>query len=184
MELQPSQIEIVKKWVKAGDTLAEIQKKLAAEFGLAMTYMEVRFLIDDLQLQLVDKAKPAPAKAAATPVVGGGAPAGKEKEKKGALSGLKSLFGGSEKVEDEKDDLAANEFLSAGKVTVEVDRVVRPGALVSGNATFSDGEKAQWYVDQFGRLVVAPAKKGYQPSQEDMMNFQEELQLTLRRKGF
>lgn len=179
MELQPSQIEIVKKWVKAGDSLADIQKKLAAEMGLAMTYMEVRFLIDDLQLHLVDKPAPVPAKAAPS---SGAAQAGKEK--KGALSGLKSLFGGNEKEEVEEDDFAADNPFGGGKVSVEVDRLVRPGAVVSGSATFSDGEKAQWYVDQFGRLGLAPVKKGYQPTQEDMMTFQQELQMALQRKGF
>ncbi len=37
-----------------------------------------------------------------------------------------------------------------------VDTVARPGAMVSGSVTFSDGQKGHWYLDQMGRLGVAP----------------------------
>ena len=35
----------------------------------------------------------------------------------------------------------------------------RPGALVSGKAKFSDGKTAEWFLDQAGRLGLAPSEK-------------------------
>ena len=52
MTLSPEQKEAITTWVAAGDNLAEIQKKLAEQFKLSMTYMDVRFLVDDLGLEL------------------------------------------------------------------------------------------------------------------------------------
>ena len=68
-------------------------------------------------------------------------------------------------------------------VSVEVDKVMRPGALASGTVTFSDGVATQWQLDQFGRLAVTP-KDDHKPSEEDLMAFQQQLQVELRKAGF
>lgn len=52
MALNAEQQEQVKSWVAEGRTLAEIQKAIEAEFGERMTYMDVRFLVDDLNVEL------------------------------------------------------------------------------------------------------------------------------------
>jgi hypothetical protein len=64
-----------------------------------------------------------------------------------------------------------------------VDKVTRAGALVSGNVTFSDGQKAGWYLDQMGRLGMAPTEKGYRPSPADVEEFQLALEKELARLG-
>jgi len=69
------------------------------------------------------------------------------------------------------------------KVSVGVDQIARPGTVVSGKVTFSDGEKAEWYLDQMGRLGVVPAKQGYKPSAADVQQFQTALQEELQRMG-
>ena len=51
------------------------------------------------------------------------------------------------------EDLAAPTPAGTGSVTVELDRIVRPGFMVSGNATFSDGVSGKWALDQMGRLL-------------------------------
>ncbi len=56
--------------------------------------------------------------------------------------------------------------------------------MISGKVTFSDGNTAEWYLDQTGRLGIAPAVQGYRPSQEDVMAFQTELQNALAKLGF
>jgi hypothetical protein len=71
-----------------------------------------------------------------------------------------------------------------GKVSVGVDQIARPGAVVSGKVTFSDGQKADWYLDQMGRLGVVPAQQGYKPSAADVQQFQTALQEELQRSGF
>ena len=41
--------------------LSDVQKKINSDFGIVMTYMDVRFLVDDLDLTLVDKEEEKPA---------------------------------------------------------------------------------------------------------------------------
>jgi hypothetical protein len=72
---------------------------------------------------------------------------------------------------------------AASGVSVTVDQVTRPGALVSGKVNFSDGKSADWYLDQMGRLGLAPKEAGYKPSEDDLMDFQTELQTELARLG-
>ena len=156
MKLDESQKQKVSGWIEEGLKLSDIQNKIAAEFGERLTYMEVRFLLDDLGVKLKDKEIPPPPAepAAATPAKMAPAP-----------------------------DLAPDDF-TAGKVSVVVDQVTRPGAMVSGKVTFSDGKMADWYLDQMGRLGLASKEKDYKPSQEDIMEFQTELQNELQRQGF
>jgi len=71
-----------------------------------------------------------------------------------------------------------------GSVKVEIDRLVRPGAVVSGSVTFSDGTAGKWAMDQHGRLMLDTGKKGYQPSPGDVEVFQRELSTQLQRHGF
>jgi hypothetical protein len=164
MKLDEAQKKKVSDWIEQGLKLSEIQDKLNSELGLRMTYMEVRFLIDDLGVKLKDKPKETPPESPA--------PSAPAEPPAGAPPGLTPLS-----PEDETP-------LPASKVSVSVDQVTRPGALVSGKVTFSDGKSAEWYLDQMGRLGLAPKEQGYKPSQEDLMEFQMELQNELARLGF
>ena len=71
-----------------------------------------------------------------------------------------------------------------GGVSVSVDHITRPGALVSGTVVLSDGQKAAWFLDQTGRLGFHPETSGYRPSQEDIQAFQTQLESLLRKQGF
>jgi hypothetical protein len=73
---------------------------------------------------------------------------------------------------------------ASGKVSVTIDQITRPGAMVSGRTTFSDGQSAEWYLDQTGRLGLNPSTPGYRPSQQDVMDFQVELEKLARSQGF
>ena len=57
-----------------------------------------------------------------------------------------------------------------------MDTITKPHALASGKVTFSDGETADWMLDQTGRLGLNPSQPGYRPSEADIMSFQRELQ--------
>ena len=72
----------------------------------------------------------------------------------------------------------------AGKVSVTVDQLTRPGALVSGKVKFSDGANADWYLDQTGRLGVVPQQQGYKPSALDVQEFQMALEREMVKLGF
>jgi hypothetical protein len=67
---------------------------------------------------------------------------------------------------------------------VTVDQLTRPGAIVSGKVAFSDGQQADWYLDQTGRLGVVPKQPGYKPSAADVQQFQAALQSEIARLGF
>src|SRR4030095_7127978 len=77
MNLDEAQRRQIAKWIEEGLKLSEIQSKLASEFGIRMTYMELRFLLDDLKLKPKDKEPPAAPTLAAKPPAPGG-PAAKQ----------------------------------------------------------------------------------------------------------
>ena len=56
MSLTPEQKKTVSEWVAAGDSLSAIQNKLRESFQVSLTYRDVRFLVDDLNLELKDAA--------------------------------------------------------------------------------------------------------------------------------
>jgi len=73
---------------------------------------------------------------------------------------------------------------AGGKVAVTVDQLTRPGAVVSGKVAFSDGQQAEWYLDQTGRLGIVTRQQGYKPTADDVQQFQAALQDELARMGF
>jgi len=169
MNLNDEQKKIVSGWIAEGLKLAEIQKRLATEFGLTVTYMEVRFIVDDLKLMPKDPAPPkvdkpiATAPAPISPLAASSPPAGHV-------------------LPDEP--LLPEPPAGAGKVSVTVDTVTKPGTLVSGNVTFSDGQGAIWYLDQMGRLGIGAKQQGYKPSAADLQAFQQALEVELSKIGF
>ena len=58
MNLTEEQRQRVTAWILAGAKLAEIQSRLASECGVKLTYMEARFLVDDLKLVPKDPEPP------------------------------------------------------------------------------------------------------------------------------
>lgn len=177
MNLTPEQTKAVSEWVAAGDNLYAIQKKLSDQFKVSMTYMDVRFLVDDLNLQLKD---PRP-KADANDV--GKAPAGGEK--KGFLEKAKeklgiSAGGAGGPVPDDVEDMDAAAPSSGVRVTVDKVTLL-PNAMASGTVTFGDGVTGKWVVDNQGRPgLMEVSKPGYRPSAADAQAFMQELSLALQ----
>lgn len=186
MALTPEQTNAVASWVAAGDSLSTVQKKLLEQFQVSMTYMDVRFLVDDLNLQLKDAAPKADAsdvtKTPAKPAT---------PERKGFFDKAKEKLGLADK---DADDAAGDadavdnleDALPAAGVRVEVDNVTLiPGALASGTVTFSDGVTGKWIVDNYGRPGFTEiSQPGYRPSPDDAQSFMQELNLALQQKGF
>lgn len=164
MKLDDAQKKQVAQWIEQGAKLSEIQTRIASEFKLSMTYMDVRFLVDDLKLVPKDPEPvkvPEPAPVAPPPPAAAAQPA-------------------------PVHDLDEPSLPPAGasNVSVVVDQIARPGALVSGKVTFSDGQIAEWSLDQTGRLALSAQQKGYRPSQPDVQAFQQALQSELAKMGF
>lgn len=72
----------------------------------------------------------------------------------------------------------------AGGVSVTVDELAIPGAMVSGKVTFSDAKTAGWFIDQMGRLGMRAPEPGYKPPAEDVPVFQQELDRLLANLGY
>jgi hypothetical protein len=188
MPLTPEQKQAVSDWIAAGDNLSTVQKKLGDQFKLSMTYRDVRFLVDDLGLELKNAAPKADATdvtKAAVPPVGGpaqaGPPRGNAAPPPADLPADDSDLPPEEFPEDEGVPATPP---AAGSLSIEVDRLMRPGTVVSGSVTFSDGVSGKWALDQYGRLMLETPQKGYQPSPADVQAFQKELQTQLARQGY
>ena len=157
MKLDEAQRLTVAKWIADGAKLAEIQNRLAAEFSLKLTYMEARLLVDDLKLTPKDPEPPkvvAPPTADATPL------------------------------ETKSVAPAPANAPAGGQVAVTVDQITKPGAIISGKVNFSDGQIADWYLDQTGRLGLVPKVQGYKPTADDVKDFQLALQQEVAKLGY
>lgn len=163
--LSPEQLDAVSQWAEQGATLNDIQQRLKTDFGMTLTYMEARLLMIDVGVRLKDKPREP------DPVAAAPAPAPSQDVEPAA----------EDEPADYNTDPAA---MGTGKVTVTVDEICIPGALVSGKATFSDGKTLSWYVDQMGRLGMKAPEPGYKPPPADVAAFQNELDRVLMQQGF
>ena len=161
MQLNEEQKILVTQWVKEGCGLSEIQRRMTDQFKLSLTYMDVRFLIIELGLDIQDKRKSPPATQTISPSADPIAP-----------------------VTEEIPDLAPEPQTGPGGVIVDVDRLTIPGSLVSGTVVVSDGVKANWSLDQGGRLALGASDKNYRPSAQDVQEFQMAIARELRKRGY
>jgi hypothetical protein len=189
MTLTPEQQKVVAAWAAAGDGLSAIQRKLTSEFKVSITYMDLRFLLDDLNLQLKDAAP----KADTVLKSGAATEPPRADQKKGFLDKAKEKLGlgrGEEPAEETlPDDLGGEEpppGAAGGAVTVTVDKVtLLPGALASGTVTFGDGVTGKWIVDNQGRPGLTEiSRPNYRPTPADAQAFMMELSRALQQRGF
>ncbi len=140
-QLTSEQIAALHQRAAEGATMSDLQRHLKDEFGFSLTYMDTRFLILDLNIQLIEEAK----------------------------------------TEEKTAEKSAP--IPTGVVTVTMDTLTLPGAMVSGKVSFSDGETAIWMLDQNGRPGLDPDTSGYRPSQEDILEFQTQLRSLIQKSG-
>ena len=171
MTLDETQQAMVREWIQSGLGLSEIQSKLESDLEITLTYMEVRFLVDDLGVMPKDK-EPDPEPTPAPAEEPGPAPVND-----GAGAPTPDSMGGMDPNPFTPEP--GGEAGGGGGVSVNVDQITRAGALASGKVTFSDGKSAEWSLDQMGRLGLSAEEPGYKPSQEDVMEFQVQLQKLL-----
>ena len=158
--LTPQQRQLVEQWAAEGANLNQIQDRLRSECDTTLTYMETRLLIMELGVKIQDKPREAPPVEKPAP-----APAA---DAETALPG----------------DAAAD--LPAGGVDLKitVDEVPPAGAIISGKATFSDGNTVMWFMDQMGRFGMRGPTPDYKPPASDIPVFQRELDTILQLRGF
>ena len=84
----------------------------------------------------------------------------------------------AEPVEDVTKVPAQTAPAGDGTTVVEVNQVVRAGALAEGSVRFGSGASGTWIVDQMGRLGFD--KLNGEPTEKDIQEFQVELRKVLR----
>ncbi|NLT70069.1 MAG: hypothetical protein GXX91_05175 [Verrucomicrobiaceae bacterium] len=166
--LTSEQISQIQTWADEGDGLPEIQKKLRDEFALRITYLETRFLLEDLKIELKPEPVPEPEPEEAEPSPEEAEPAA-----------------GDAGAGDEGADGTGNADGEAGaaSVTVSVDSVLRPDAIISGKVDFGGGNVTAWWLDQLGRLGMDPVESGFRPSEAQILAFQDELRAVIQKSG-
>ena len=162
MKLTEEQLKSVAAWFAGGASLDEIQKRLVAEFGVHVTYFDLRMVVADL---------PQPEEADVASESSDSSSTSESSES----SDSSEYSDSSESSEGEPQ---------AANVAVTVDALMIPGTMASGDVTFSDGVKGKWYLDQMGRLGLGgDLPQGYRPSPADGAMFQARLMEALRAKG-
>jgi hypothetical protein len=158
MELSDAQKVAVTQWIQEGRSLADVQRSLRDDFEISITYMDVRFLVDDLNIAVVEDESEAP----------------EEPEMEAG-----------EDATTEPAEAALVDEGGNGAVTVDVDAIPRPGSLVNGTVVFSDGVSLGWQLSAAGQLGLIPGDDPeYRPNPEDVQSFQSQLEEVLRKKGF
>ena len=200
MQITPQQEALVRAWAAEGATLSDIQTRLADECGLRLSYLDTRFLLLDLKVDLVEKTKKDPPPRnleSGAPAAGFGSPdggAGERSEPEG-VDPDGDAYGAAPPLPGEEPADAADPGSPAGgagersepegvpgasTLTVDLARIQRPGFAASGSVTCSDGVKGEWGIDNYGRLALAfPDNKGYRPSAADQQAFMQRLRSLL-----
>ena len=156
MDITESQKSAIADWVKRGETIAIIQRRLREEMELSLTYMDVRFLVDDLNLVYSEPEE---------------------------ICEIEEESTVNEEPIQETDTIEEPELVSS--VEVNVDPVTPPGALVCGTVNFSDGKQMAWQLSAAGQLGLVPGDDpDYRPNPEDLQEFQSQLQQVLQKHGY
>ena len=132
-----------------------------------MTYMDVRFLVDDLGVSMPERK-----------------PDTEPKHEPEASPDETAQDADSPDEEAIDPEIIGDDNGSSGSVTVDVDAIMRPGALVSGTVRFSDGVSLGWQLSASGQLGLLPGDDpDYRPDPADVQSFQTQLEEVLRKKG-
>ncbi|MCK5747236.1 MAG: hypothetical protein KAH44_13525, partial [Oricola sp.] len=128
IETDEDRDRFIAQQLSTGMSLSDVQKLLANEHGITLTYFDLRLIAADLDVdwQKIEANKP------------------KKKENKAA-------------------DLSQPPASASG-TSITVHKVVSPGASMSGEVTFGSGAKAEWLVDNLGRLSLTQKPGAEKPN--------------------
>ncbi|MEO0511072.1 MAG: hypothetical protein AAF065_14575 [Verrucomicrobiota bacterium] len=155
MELTDSQKTAVAGWIQENRSLADVQRLLREEFEISMTYMDVRFLVDDLDITMLEpdeESDDAPS----------------EEAKPAEEADAELIEEGSGNVTVDVDAIMRPGSLVSGTVQFSDGKSLGWQLGASG---------------QLG-LIPDEDDAEYRPSPEDVQEFQVQLQEVLQKKGF
>jgi len=159
--------KIIAEYLAKGISLAEIQKTLSREYGVVKTFLELRLIASELENVDWNKFNKDTESKAGNKTV---------ENKKPEQDGKESPEEDEEEIL-EPDDVTSGPGKQTGKTAVQISPIARPGAVLSGSATFASGATAEWMIDMMGRVRLE--KKNGEPTQEDIKDFGIEIQKAL-----
>ncbi|MBQ7651583.1 MAG: hypothetical protein IJS15_11525 [Victivallales bacterium] len=163
--------ELIMEKLNSGMSLSDLQKLLDSEYGMKMTYFELRMIVSELRIEWdkqEKKHKPA------IPMQPAPAPQASEQKAAEPLNGFADEELSSD--DDEAED-------AEGGTVVTIDDAPMQGAVMSGSVKFASGASGKWMMNRMGQLGLASLDEGSeQPTQDDLMLFQQELQTVLEEK--
>lgn len=166
---------LIREKLNEGLSLSDVQKLLDSEYGLKMTYFELRMIVSTLDINWSNQEKKhAPViTPSSVPEPPKQAPQKQEAPKADA----------NPEPPDDDDDDGDTEPGEDGGTQVTMDDVPIPGAVMSGHVVFASGASGKWVFNRMGQLGLAELDEGSEkPSQEDLMLFQQELQAMMQAK--
>lgn len=196
-DLTEEQKQLIHTWAAEGLELGDIQSRLSDDHGLKATYMEMHLLMIDLKVEFPDEEEeePEPEPEPAAPAAPGDAttqvppaapaiPADAAIPAEAAATDAAAPAAPADAAPAEAPPGAPPSPEDLPNVTVTLSDLARPGTMAGGQATFDNGETAEWYMDELGRLGMNPANPEFKPSEAQIMAFQVELQKLARARGF
>jgi hypothetical protein len=179
MELTDLQKETVKQWVLEGVSLSDIQKNIASEFDIKLTFMDVRFLVLDLDVEIKDTKSKRPVEKVEAPA--GPTTPPPEIKRTPQPQQPAGPYAAQQPAGPYAPPPPPTHTIT--DVSVDIDTLMTPGYLVSGTVTFTDGVAATWGLTQEGQLALDAKQEGYKPSPEDIQAFQQKLKALIESKG-
>ena len=182
--------ELIMEKLNSGMSLSDLQKLLDSEYGMKMTYFELRMIVSELKIEWDKQEKKRRPAIAAQPAP---APKTMHAPKREDVSDnpmAASEDASDDAVEENADDDVVDEEdnetekeSAEGETDVTIDDTPMPGAVMSGSVKFASGASGKWMMNRMGQLGLASLDEGSeQPTQDDLMLFQQELQAALQAK--
>lgn len=168
--------KFIMEQLNAGVSLSDVQKMLDSEYGIKITYFELRMIASTLKIEWENRSSK-PHAAAPEPVMA----------EESAEKPMDEAPEAAEEPEQMDDTEAGNEAcndddgMPENDTVVTLDDVPAAGAAMSGTVKFASGASGKWVMTRMGQLGISELDKdSAQPTQDDIMLFQQELQLTMQ----
>ena len=175
--------EYIASKLNAGVSLSDVQTKLAQEYGVKMTYFELRMLAMGLAVDWEKQDKPKPA-ATPAPVVAAPQEAAANDDDMAATDDFNAEDTEAEPTDDDDNEEPDDDEAAAdGETKIVLDETPHPGAALSGTAVFASGASGKWALSRNGRLGFEPDEGSEEPDENDWQLFQAELQKTIQSIG-
>ena len=129
MKLTEDQITTIKSWIESGDDLGKIQNQINESFDINLTYLETRFLLSDLKIELNEDEQEEPEE---EPV----------DETPAEIQDSDNITENTDEPEQQEPpsgDLEKEETDEGAQPTninVSVDSITQPQCVISGKVTF------------------------------------------------